>query len=361
MNKILHPIIQEDIQRVGEDLRPFSNELSGKTFLISGGAGFLGKYIVLTLDYLNKNVLKEPCCAIILDNFITGIKEDLGLGNEFTMIKHDVTIPFHSNEPIDYIMHAAGLASPVFYKKYPLETLGVGTLGTINMLELAREKNVKSFLLFSSSEVYGDPDPRFVPTPESYHGSVSCIGPRACYDESKRIGETFAMNYHEVHKVPVKIIRPFNIYGPGIRLDDYRVIPNFVVAGLKGHKIPIYGEGTHTRTFCYITDAIVGFYKVLSSNFNGEVFNIGNEDQEVTIEGLAHLTAELFGNGVQVSKVIAPNDAYTKADPSRRCPDLHKIKSMIDYQTKVDLRTGLQRFITWAQSQDLSKAFSRAG
>ena len=354
-----HPIIEADIKSIAEDLQHFAPQLSSTTLLLTGGAGFLGKYIIATLDYMNNHVLQKPCKVIVLDNFIVGLKEDLATNEHITVLQHDVTKPFETKEHIDYILHAASIASPIFYKKYPLETLNAGTLGTLNMLELAREKHVKSFLLFSSSEVYGDPDPKFVPTPETYHGNVSCTGPRACYDESKRVGETYAVYYHQVHQVPVKILRPFNIYGPGIRLDDYRVVPNFTVAALRGHKIPIYGEGNHTRSFCYITDAITGFFQVLLSNYNGESFNIGNDTTEVTVESLAHVIAELFGNSIQVSKVIAPNDAYTRADPQRRCPDLRKIQTFVGYKTKIDLRTGLQRFITWAKDQDLSTAFTR--
>src|SRR5689334_8555268 len=214
-----HSIIQEDIRNIGEDLRPIAPALSEKTIVLTGGAGFLGRFMIGTIQYLNAHVLERPCRLIVLDNLITGVRDAFEESEHVRFVEHSVTEPFHTPGPVHYIIHAAGIASPVFYKKYPLETLDVGTLGTRTMLELAREKKVTSFLLLSSSEVYGDPDPHFVPTPETYFGNVSCVGPRACYDEAKRISETYAVYYHQVHKVPTKIVRPFNVYGPGMRLD----------------------------------------------------------------------------------------------------------------------------------------------
>ena len=350
-----HPIIEEDIRNIAEDLRRYAPQLSGTTLLLTGGAGFLGKYIVYTLDYMNKHIFQKPCKIIVLDNFITGIKELAIDPNYISLVHHDVSQPYQTDEHLDYIFHAASIASPVFYKKYPLETLDVGTLGTRNMLELAKQKHVKSILFFSSSEVYGDPDDKFVPTPETYHGNVSCIGPRACYDEAKRVGETYAVNYHQIHRVPVKIIRPFNIYGPGMKLDDRRVVPNFVLAALKGEKIPLYGGGQHTRTFCYISDAITGIFQVLLSQYNGEPFNIGSDGQEISMESLANIISEQFGNGVHISHVVGPNDAYEKADPQRRSPDLRKIRTFVGYEPKTDFVTGLKRFIVWAKDQDISQ------
>jgi nucleoside-diphosphate-sugar epimerase/SAM-dependent methyltransferase len=234
-----------------------------------------------------------------------------------------------------------------------METIDVGFLGTKNLLDLAREKKSKSFLFFSSSEVYGNPDPKFIPTPETYLGNVSCTGPRACYDEPKRIGETICMTYSDIYNVPVKIVRPFNIYGPGMRLDDGRVVPNFVVSALKGEKIPIYGDGWNTRTFCYISDAISGFYKVLLSSHNREVFNIGSDEQEIQMRHLAELIHGLVENeDSQVHITVSPNEMYSqKADPNRRCPDLTKIRTIIGYKPKVSLVSGLKRFISWAKEE----------
>lgn len=348
---MVNKIIQEDIKATAEGLGPIADKLSGKTILITGGAGFLGNYFLLTFDYLNRHILKIPCRVISVDNFITGMNYQMEESQNFKTIKHDIIKPIKIDENVDYIIHAAGIGSPKFYRIYKIETIDVGVLGTKNMLEMVKEKKVKSFMFFSSSEVYGDPDPNFVPTPETYYGNVSCTGPRSNYDESKRLGETLCVAYNEIHNVPVKMVRPFNVYGPGMREDDYRVIPNFVTNAFKGNPLPVYGDGSQTRTFCYITDAMIGFFKVLLSEHNKESFNVGNEKEEIGMLGLANLIADIFGNKVQVHKSPGLNDAYGKSDPKRRCPDLTKIKSLLNYEAKVDLRTGLKRFIRWAAEE----------
>ena len=341
-------IIEEDIKAIARGIAKDAGILSGKTLLITGGAGFLGNYFIGVLDFLNKNVLKKPCKVISVDNFITGIKYNVEEGPNFKAITHDIKYPIKIDEDIDYIIHAAGIASPKFYRKYIIETIDVGVLGTKNMLELAKEKKVKSMLFFSSSEVYGDPDPQFIPTPETYNGNVSCTGPRSNYDESKRLGETLCVAYHQVHKVPVKFVRPFNIFGPGMRLDDYRVIPNFVSYAFQNKPIPVYGAGNNTRTFCYVTDAMNGFFKVLLSSHDGEAFNVGNENDEINMSALAGMVAEILDYS-KIAHVEGPTDAYAKADPRRRCPDLAKIKAKLNYRPKVELKTGLKRFVQWAK------------
>lgn len=342
-------IIEEDIENIAKGITPISKAFSGRTLLITGGAGFLGNYFIGVVDFLNKNVLDKPCKIISVDNFVTGVKYRIEEGPNFRAIRHNIKEPLKIDGDVDYIIHAAGIASPKFYRELKIETIDVATMGTKNMLELAHEKNAKSMLFFSSSEVYGDPDPKFVPSPETYNGNVSCIGPRANYDESKRLGETLCIAYFETYNVPVKMVRPFNVYGPGMRMDDYRVIPNFVSSVFNGKALPVYGSGNNTRTFCYISDAIIGFLKVLLSDCNGEPFNVGNDQEEVTIEELANIVAELFGNKVKIEKNQGINDAYSKGDPKRRCPDLTKIKTRLGYEAKVDLRTGLKRFIQWAE------------
>ena len=344
-------VIQEDIINIAEELRSVAEKLSGKTLLITGGAGFIGSYFLLSIDYLNRNLLSEPCKVISVDNFITGLKYQVAEGQNFRSIKHDIANPLKIDEEIDYIIHAAGIGSPRFYRIYKIETIDVGVFGTKNMLEMAREKKVKSFMFFSSSEVYGDPDSKFVPTPETYNGNVSCTGPRSNYDESKRLGETLCVAYNETHNVPVKMVRPFNVYGPGMSEDDYRVIPNFVANSFRGNPLLVYGKGDHTRTFCYITDAMAGFFRVLLSEHNKESFNVGTEEGEISMEGLACLIADIFYNKVQVKKVPGFNDAYGKSDPKRRCPDIAKIRNLLGFQPKVDLRTGLNRFIKWATEE----------
>lgn len=342
-------ILEEDIRIIVEDIKDEAAKLSGKTLLITGGAGFLGNFFIGVIDYLNNNILDKPCRIISVDNFITGIKYNIEEGPNFRAIKHDIKNPLEIDENIDYIIQAAGIASPKFYRKFKIETIDVATIGTKNMLELAKEKKIKSILYFSSSEVYGDPDPRFVPSPETYFGNVSCTGPRANYDESKRLGETLCIAYFEEYGIPVKIVRPFNVFGPGMRLDDYRVIPNFISNIFQGKPIPVYGVGNNTRTFCYITDAMVGFFKVLLSDCNGEAFNVGNQNDEINMLALAKIVAGIFDNNPKIENVHGPTDAYAEADPKRRCPDLTKIRTKLNYQPKVDIRAGIKRFVEWAK------------
>lgn len=346
-------VVQNDIRKIAKALKKDAKVLGDKTMLITGGSGFLGKYFLYTIWYLNKNFFPKPCRVISLDNYITGTKDKDNplLGDEnFTFIKHDVRQRFDIKDRVDYVIHAAGIAAPVYYMKYPLETLEVATQGTKNMLEFARKKGVSSFLFFSSSEIYGDPDPNFVPTPETYPGNVSCIGPRSCYDESKRLGETLCMIYYKIHGIPVKIVRPFNVYGPGMMVDDSRVIPRFLTSALKKESLPVHLGGNRTRTFCYITDAMTAFFKVFLSRRSGEVYNVGNDDNELSMMTLAQTVSELFKGRVEIKSIEYPL-SYPQGDPRRRAPDLTKIRTVLGYKPKVDLKTGLKRTLRWYKEQ----------
>src|SRR3989344_5018897 len=341
--------IVNDLKKVLEDIAKEAKLLEGKTILISGGSGFLGSYINVVFYLLNKNVLKNKCKVISIDNYITGAKKNFIIDikdKNFTFIHGDVRLPINLNEKIDYIIHAAGLASPFYYKKYPLETIESAVMGAKNLLELARINKVDSFLFFSSSEIYGDPDPLAVPTPETYAGHVSSVGPRACYDESKRLAETLCITYHQIYKVPIKIVRPFNIYGPGMRHTDYRVMPTFIYNGLRGKDLPVHDKGVQTRTFCYISDAITAIFKVLITGKKGEAYNIGNDKPEIGMFELAQTIAEILGNGVKPRRKNYPPN-YPAGEPQRRCPDLTKIKNQLNYAPKVDLITGLKQTINW--------------
>lgn len=345
----MQKLILNDLKTVVDDIKKEVKRLEGKTLLISGGSGFIGSYINAVIYLLNKYVLKKQCKVISLDNYITGSKKNFIVDikdKNFQFIHHDVRVPVKIDKKVDYIIHAAGLASPFYYKKYPLETIESAFLGAKNLLELARVNNVDSFLFFSSSEIYGDPEPISVPTPETYAGHVSSVGPRACYDESKRLAETLCMTYYDLYKTPIKIIRPFNVYGPGMRHTDYRVIPTFLYTGLKGKNLPVHDKGIQTRTFCYITDAINAIFKVLLLGRNGEVYNIGNDKPEISMYELASIICELIGSGVKPRRKSYPSH-YPAGEPQRRCPDLTKIKTELGYIPKIALRSGLKKSLEW--------------
>jgi UDP-glucuronate decarboxylase len=347
--------VRQIIDQVGDDVHRFS----GKTVLLSGGAGFLGRHFVSVFRRLNREVLAKPCKVISADNYITGEQLSLHEGGRhdpnIVDVWADVCYPLPVRENINFILHAAGVASPVFYMKYPLETIESAVQGTKNLLELARKnKDLEGFLFFSSSEIYGDPDPKAVPTPETYHGYVSSVGPRACYDESKRLGETISTVYQQRLDVPAKIVRPFNIFGPGMKPDDRRVVPMFTYTALNGVPLPVHGDGRQTRTFCYITDAISGFLKVLLRGTPGEAYNIGNANNEIAMQDLARLYTELVP-GAKLVHIDYP-ETYPAGEPQRRCPDLAKAAQHLGYASTVDLREGLSRFIAWAREQENYRA-----
>lgn len=342
-------ITNTDLNTIIYNINQEAKLLEGKTIFISGGSGFIGSYINAVLYLLNKNVFNNKCKVLSLDNYITGSKKNFLINikdKNFEFLDGDVRLPIMINRKIDYIIHAAGLASPYYYKKYPLETIESAIIGAKNLLELARVTQPKGFLFFSSSEIYGDPDPTAVPTPETYHGHVSSVGPRACYDESKRLAETLCMVYYQIYGIPIKIVRPFNVYGPGMKHTDYRVIPNFIYNGLRGKNLPVHDKGIQTRTFCYITDAVTAVFKVLISGKAGEVYNIGNDQPEISMFELGQIIADLLGNGIKPKRKNYP-ESYPAGEPQRRCPDLTKIKTQLGYQPRVDLKTGLQQTIHW--------------
>ena len=346
---IMSTIVTQDIKTIADALQKEVGVLEGKTVLISGGSGFLGSYFLAVLARLNSTEFKKPCKVITLDNYVTGTRKNpLGRINDpnFTFLKGDICAPLKIDGPVDYIIHLAGIASPVYYIKYPLETIHTATIGTENLLELARKKKAKKFLFFSSSEIYGDPAPEFVPTPETYRGNVSSTGPRACYDESKRLGETLCMVYHTVHKVPIVIVRPFNVYGPGMKQEDRRVVPQFLSCAFAGKPLPIHGSGLQTRSYCYITDAVIGFFKTLLTKRSGEVYNIGSHEGETNLVDLAKALEKLLKRKLVVAKIPYPPE-YPADEPSRRCPDLTKAKKELAYVPKVNLETGLRRIINW--------------
>ncbi len=339
--------LQSDIDEVIERIRDAAKDFSGKNVLLTGGRGFLGRYFMEVFDRLNKDVLDKPVTLTVLDNLITAGKEGAEIPDfdHIKFIQHDVIQPYDHDGKLDYVIHAAGIASPYYYRAYPLETLEVAISGTRNMLELAEKSNAR-FSFFSSSEIYGDPDAKHVPMRESYRGNVSCQGPRACYDESKRVGETLCYIYHTQNGTKTNTIRPFNVYGPGMQEADYRVLPNFASRIKSGDPLHIYGDGTQTRTFCYITDALVGFFHIFLKGVPGEAYNIGNPKPEVSMIDLAEALKKISKKGLKCDLVEYP-DSYPADEPMRRSPDIRKAHLQLGFEPIVGFEDGLERFLTW--------------
>jgi dTDP-glucose 4,6-dehydratase len=307
--------------------------------LITGGAGFLG-------SHLCDKFLSEGHTVIAMDNLITGSTrniEHLAGRDDFLFIKQDVTNYLYIEGPIDAALHFASPASPIDYLNLPIQTLKVGALGTHKALGLAKAKGAR-FLLASTSEVYGDP--QIHPQPETYWGHVNPIGPRGVYDEAKRFAEAMTMAYHRYHGVDTKIVRIFNTYGPRMRLEDGRVVPNFIPQALRGEPLTVYGDGQQTRSFCYCADLIEGIYRLLLSEEHDPV-NIGNPN-ELTILQFAETINRLTGN--QAGIVFQP-EKRIKDDPQTRQPDIAKARALLNWEPKVQLEAGLSRTIEYFRNR----------
>jgi len=257
--------------------------------------------------------------------------------------------------PWDYVIHAAGIASPAVYRRYPLETMDANINGLRALLDQARNDRLQGMLFFSSSEIYGDPPPDMIPTPETYRGNVSCTGPRACYDESKRYGETLVVTFANQFGVPVRTARPFNNYGPGMKINDGRVIADFARNVLAGENIALLSDGSPTRTFCYVADAVIGYYKVLVRGRPGEPYNIGSEAPEVSMSDLAArmvaIAAADFGYAGSVIQASSAESDYLVDNPGRRRPSIDKAREELGYQPQIDLDDGLRRTLRWYAGQ----------
>ncbi len=295
--------------------------------VVTGGAGFLGSHLC---DLL----IEKGWQVLCLDNLVTGSEDNVAhlLSNpRFEMIRHDVTRPIAVEGPVQAVFHFACPASPVDYLRLPIETLEVGSLGTRNTLELAQAKGARH-LLASTSECYGDPE--VSPQPESYWGHVNPIGPRSVYDEAKRFSEALTMAYHRARGVDTRIVRIFNTYGPRMRLNDGRVLPNFVYQALTGQALTVYGDGRQTRSFCYVSDLIDGIYRLFESDHH-EPVNIGNP-REMTILEFAEMVLKFAGSASGIRFEPLPTD-----DPKRRCPDIAKAKRLLGWEPRVALEEGL--------------------
>ena len=294
--------------------------------LVTGGAGFLGSHLIDRLMKIDEEV-------ICLDNYFTGKKSNIRhwIGNKnFELIRHDVTNPIQLE--IDRIWHLACPASPIHYQYNPVKTIKVNVLGTLYMLGLAKRVNAR-ILLASTSEVYGDPDVH--PQPEEYRGNVSCTGPRACYDEGKRVAETLAFEYHREHKTDIRVARIFNTYGPRMLENDGRVVSNFIVQALKGTPLTIYGDGSQTRSFCYVSDLVEGLMRLMNGDYIGPI-NIGNPG-EYTILELAQMIQGMINPDAELVYKPLPQD-----DPQQRQPDITKAKTYLGWEPTIPLKDGLE-------------------
>lgn len=317
--------------------------LSGKRLLVAGAGGFLASTLCHAIVRANHTVLaSNPCTLIAVDNFVTGLPanlEGLTTHRHFSALNRSVTQLERLDA--DFVFHAASIASPAVYRRRPLETMEVNSLGTWRLLDLARAEGVESFLYLSSSEVYGDPEPSAIPTDEDYVGRVSFTGPRACYDESKRFAETLCRTFFEQHRVPVKVARPFNVYGPMLRLDDGRMIPDLMRSVVERKPVVLHSDGKPTRSFCYVTDATTAFLALLVSPHDGEAFNVGTTE-EVTMLEVATRVSALADLG-PVTFAAAEDDRYLVDNPQRRCPNIAKIATTIGWAPTVALDEGLRR------------------
>lgn len=350
----LSKIIEEDVIEIVNGVSGDLEQLDDATLLISGGAGFIGAYFLDVIEYANKRILESPCKVYCIDNFTTGLLDriqHLSKNSNIKIINNDICAPIAIKGGVDFIIHAAAIASPTHYRLHPIETMDAAVNGLRNLLDFAQKGDARSFLFFSSSEVYGDPTPDNIPTPETYDGNVSFTGPRACYDESKRFGETLCTTYRRLFNMPIKIVRPGNIYGPGMRLDDRRAIPDFINNVLRGEDVVVLSDGKPTRCFCYITDAMIGFFKVLFSEENSE-FNISNDKQEITMCDLAKEVIHVAKNEkLEVKFQKSSDPEYLTDNPNRRHLDLTKARTVLGYSPKVGLRQGLARTLAWSKEQ----------
>lgn len=349
-------VLAADVALVRERAAKELAALDGAEVLVTGGAGFLG--------YLLLHVLAEQGTRVtVYENFRRGRRQwldDLVEGSpNLQLVEHDISKPLPADaERFDWVIHAASIASPIFYRQFPIETIDANVNGIRSLLDLGRTRAeagrpMNGILFFSTSEIYGDPSPDAIPTNETYRGFVSCTGPRACYDESKRLGETLCVNFARQYGVQVTSARPFNNYGPGLNINDRRVIPDLARDIFAGRDLVLLSDGAATRTFCYVADSIVGYLKVLVNGRAGEAYNIGTETPEISMRQLAESlrdnSKDLFGYAGRVITEISDDADYLVDNPNRRCPDITKARTELGYDPVVGIDDGLRRSLTWYQ------------
>jgi nucleoside-diphosphate-sugar epimerase len=354
-------VVAGDLAQILEDASAELASIAGTRLLVTGGAGFLGYYLVQAALHWNRNALPADRIDVtVVDSFTRGTPGWLSswtAADGLHVVEHDIRLPLAAElGHFEYVIHAAGIASPTYYRLHPLETMDANVNGLRLLLDRAvdagsRGESTRGFLFFSSSEIYGDPQPEHIPTPETYRGNVSCTGPRACYDESKRYGETLCVNFARQHGLQVTIARPFNNYGPGLKITDKRVIPDLARDVLEGRDITLLSDGSATRTFCYVSDAVTGYYKVLVRGAAGEPYNIGTEGPEISMGELADLVAglgqRLFGYSGHVIRRTSREEEYLVDNPARRRPSIDKARGELGFEPRVRLDDGLERTLIW--------------
>lgn len=349
---------KKDIAYIHSKAKKELEALGGNSVLLTGASGFLGFYFIKSILAWNDNNSNKKIKLYALSTFRYGIPDWIPDNrSDLNILKEDVVkYKFSMNQPYDYIMHAASIASPTFYRKYPIETINANVQGLYKVLNyFLLKKNtkrpVKGLLYFSSSEIYGDPTAGNIPTKEDYRGNVSCTGPRACYDESKRFCETLCVNYAQVHDLPIKFARPFNNYGPGMKITDGRVIADFSKDILENKDIKMFSSGSPSRTFCYVADAIAGYLKILIKGRRGEAYNIGVENPEISVKKLAERMIDIgrkdFGYKGNLVEQISKDKNYLIDNPNRRCPVIDKARKELGYDPQISIDEGLNRTLSW--------------
>jgi len=335
---------QNDIFEIVQNLEKEIKFMKNKNILLLGHNGFLGKYFVKIFDQIisdKKINLKVDC----YDNYISSSslnKQKILNKDKIKLYKANVS-NHKFKKKYDIIIFLAGIASPFIYKKYPLETLSVSYDGVLNLISKAK-KDKSKFIFFSSSEIYGNPDKKNLPTKESYYGNVNSFGPRSCYDEGKRVGETLCYIYNKYYNCEIKIIRPFNVFGPLMDKNDYRIIPNIIKKINSKKKILIHGDGKQTRTFCYITDAITGFLKVTFRKDKNLIYNIGNPTNEISMINLVNTFDKILNKKNKFLLISYPSH-YPADEPRRRCPNINLAIKNLDYYPKVSVKEGIERVL----------------
>ena len=354
--KTMNKILKEDMIAIYDRLSDAERDkLRNSTIMLTGCGGFLGYYFMHFFTHFAEELgIKK---IIALENFLTGTKDWLDelVENNTELVKlHEFNVITDSVEDVpgasdvDIIVHMASIASPTFYRIYPIETVDANITGLRRLLDFFANKTIKGFLFFSSSEIYGDPFPEFIPTNEEYRGNVATIGPRACYDEAKRFGETLCYLFAQKYNMAIGLARPFNNYGPGMNINDKRLPADFAKAVIEGRDLEILSDGSPTRTFCYISDAINGYLKVLLHG-KFDVFNIGMDNPELSVKEFAEIFnkegKEIFDYKGKISFNVSTDKEYLTDNPNRRCPDIAKARTLLGYDPQVLVSDGVKRYL----------------